>query len=376
MGELDRVVVLGTGGGALTTAAELGLAGVEVTVADLPRFAANLAPVEEAGGIEITVREQPELGVRLAPVAGTSTDPAAAATGASVVIISVPSFGHRPFADLLAPVLEDGQMVLWVGEGGGAFTMVAALRDVGRRPAVLLGETNSLPYGGAHVDGPGSVSTMRKTGGTYIAGLPTAATDEVAGVAARVWPWVAPAHNAWETVLLNFNAIDHVATMVMNLGRAQGTTETMLLWGEGASPAVANVIGAVDDEYSAMRAALDLPVDKTYEDFLVEQGLVDHRRKTIHGTIHASTLVATTFQCGPDALEHRFIAEDVPYSLNLGSSIAGELGVAVPVIDGLISIASAAAGRDYRAEGRTVADWGLAGAGRDGLLAAVADGWW
>lgn len=376
MSRPDRAVVLGSGGGALTIAAELAIAGTEVTLADLPRFAGGLEPVEDAGGVMVSFRDEPELGARLGPVAATSTDPATAISGAPLIIVSVPSFGHRPFAELLAPVLEDDQMLLWVGEGGGAFTTVAVLREIGRRPAIKLGETNSLPYGGAHVDGPGSTSAKRKTGGTYISGMPTDTTGEVAAVAADIWPWVEPATNAWETVLLNFNAIDHVATMVTNLGRIEGDTGTMLLWGDGASPGVANVIAAVDDEYTAMRSALGLPTELRYEDFLVGQGMVDRKRETIHGTIHASLLVEAQFQCGPRALEHRFITEDVPYSLVLASSLAAELDVAVPVIDGLIAIASAAAGRDYRSEGRSLADWGLEGSARDGLLQAVADGWW
>ena len=376
MSQPDRAVVLGSGGGALTIAAELGLSGVEVTLADLPRFAPGLEPVDAAGGVNVTFRDQPELGTRLAPVAATSTEPASAVANAPLVIVSVPSFGHRPFAELMAPVLEDGQMLIWVGEGGGSFTTVAALREIGRRPALKLGETNSLPYGGAHVDGPGSANAMRKTGGTYVAGLPTAVTDDVAAVATGIWPWVESAANAWETVLLNFNAIDHVATMVTNLGWVQGRTGTMLLWGDGASPGVANVIGAVDDEYTAMRRALGLPTELRYEDFLVRQGIVDRKRETIHATIHASLLAEAKFQCGPNALEHRFIAEDVPYSLVLASSLARELDVSVPVIDGLIAIASAAARLDYRGDGRSLADWGLEGAGPGGLLRAVSDGWW
>lgn len=112
------------------------------------------------------------------------------------MIISVPSFGHKPFAELLAPVLEDGQTVMWVSEGGGAFESVAALRRIGRRPAVKLAETNTLPYNGSMVDAPGSVSTAHKIGGTYVSGLPTRVTEEVAQIASQIWPWAEPATNA------------------------------------------------------------------------------------------------------------------------------------------------------------------------------------
>jgi opine dehydrogenase len=201
-------------------------------------------------------------------------------------------------------------------------------------------------------------------------------TEEAAQIAAQIWPWAEPATNAWETILLNYNAIDHVATVATNLGSLQNRSDTTLLWGEGASPGVVNVIEAVDADYLTLRRALGLPTELRYEDYLVCQGVAKEKGETLHDTIHASDLAKAQFQCGPGALDHRYIAEDVPYSLVLASSLATELGVAVPVIDGLIEIVSAAAGKDYRAEGRTLADWGLDGAGRNGLLQAVDDGWW
>ncbi len=376
MSAVERAVVLGSGGGALTIAAELGLAGADVTLADLPRFGDQLEPVAEAGGILISYRDRPELGVQLGPVVATSTDPAAAIAGIPLVLVSVPSFGHRPFAELLAPVLEDGQMLMWVSEGGGAFETVAALKRIGRHPAVKLAETNTLPYGGSLVDGPGSVSTVQKIGGTYVAGLPTRVTEEAAEIASQIWPWAEAATNAWETVLVNYNAIDHVATVATNLGSLQNRSDTTLLWGEGASPGVVNVIEAVDGDYLTLRGALGLPTELRYHDYLIRQGVAAEKGKTLHDTIHASDLAKGSFQCGPGALDHRYIAEDVPYSLVLASSLARELGVAVPVIDGLIAIVSAAASKDYGAEGRTLADWGLEGVGHDGLLEAVANGWW
>lgn len=370
----DRAVVLGSGGGAMTIAAELGLAGVEVTLADQPRFFAGVEAVAAARGVRVSFENVGE--ERLAPIDRTSNDPATAIKGAALVIVSVPSFGHRPLAELIASRLEDGQTILWVGEGGGSFTTVAALRSAGRRPTIRLGDTNSLPYGGARLTGPGRVTALRKAGGTYLAGLPTAITTDLTSLASHLWPWLQPATNAWETLLLNFNAIDHVATVLTNLGTLETRTDTVRLWKEGASPGVARLIGAIDAEYVSLRRSLGLPVDLRYEDFLVAQGLVNGKGDSLHSTIQASLLAESEFQCGPATLEHRYITEDVPHSLVLASSLAREVGVEVPVIEGLISLASAAAGRDFRYEGRTLADWGLAGVGPEGLLAAADQGWW
>jgi opine dehydrogenase len=366
----QTAVVLGSGAGALTTSVELSGHGVDVTVADFPQFSAGIDAIADAGAVRMQCQWH---GDEVAPVAGTSTDPATAISGHRLIIVSVPSFGHKPFAELLAGALSDGQQVLWVGEGGGALSLATALRRAKRRPAVDIAETNSLPYG-ARVKGPALVSASRKTGGTVVAGLPPGSPLE--RIANRIWPWVTPAQNVWETVLLNFNAIDHVPPIVCNLGTIESRTGSMLLWGEGATPAVARVIEGVDSELLAIRAALGIVNDIGYARYLVEQGFAPEYKGSLYATLQASGFASSAFACGPDALTTRFITEDVPYAQVLMSSIGAELGVPTPTIDALITLASIAAQTDFRAEGRTLADFDLAGAGREGLLAAATDGWW
>ncbi len=77
---------------------------------------------------------------------------------------------------------------------------------------------------------------------------------------------------------------------------------------------------------------------------------------------------------GPEALQSRYLTEDIPYALVLASSIGSELGVETPVIDGLIAIGSTMLARDFRTEGRTLATLGLAGVGVEGLRRFAATG--
>lgn len=371
----ERAAVIGTGGGGLTIAAELSLRGVNVTLTDLPRFSEGLKAVAAGGGVKVTFRK--EGGEQFTPVAGTSDDPQTAIGDASLIIVSVPCYGHRPFAELLAPALQDGQTIIWAGEGGGSFTTIAALRELERRPEVILADTNSLPYAGAYVQEPGTVIATRKSGGTYVAALPAAATGEIYEITAELWPWIKPAQNVWETLLVNFNAIDHVAPMIGNLAPVENRRDRMKLWGEGLSPGVGRLIAAVDDEYAALRGALGLKVEKKYQDYLVEQGLVERKQGSVYETMKTSDLLMSVeFDCGPDALQHRFISEDVPYALVLASSLGDRVSVDTPVIDSLITIASIASEEDFWQEGRTLDSWGLGDANRDTLVQAVENGWW
>jgi opine dehydrogenase len=51
----------------------------------------------------------------------------------------------------------------------------------------------------------------------------------------------------------------------------------------------------------------------------------------------------------------------------LVASVADEVGVATPVIDGLVALGTAMTGRAFDAEARTLARLGLAGTGAAGL---------
>lgn len=369
----EKAVVLGTGGGSLTIAAELETLGTKVTLSDIKAFEDNLKAVERLGGIEITLNDASP---KLVPVHEVSYNPQNAAKNADLIIISVPCFGHQPFASLLAPILQDGQTVIWTGEGGGAFTTIAELRKVGRSPKVTVADTNSLPYGPARVQSPGVVKSVQKKGGTYIAAIPTNATNQVHELALQIWPIIKPSANVWETLLVNFNAIDHVATFMTNLGQVENRRDVMKFWGEGLSPGVGRIIEGVDNELAAIRRGLGLLVPKQYKDYSVEQGIAPKTYPTIYETLRNSSIIYADFQCGPDVLKHRYITEDVPFALVLASSIGDELGVGTPVIDSLVSLASAASETDFWKEGRTLKTWGLDGKGREGLNNAVDQGWW
>ena len=65
-------------------------------------------------------------------------------------------------------------------------------------------------------------------------------------------------------------------------------------------------------------------------------------------------------------LDHRYLTEDVGWSLILFTDLAAKLGVPTPVMDAVIQITSVVLARDLRGEGRRT----LATLGLDGLTAA------
>ena len=69
-------------------------------------------------------------------------------------------------------------------------------------------------------------------------------------------------------------------------------------------------------------------------------------------------------------LDHRYLTEDVGWSLILFTDLAAKLGVPTPVMDSVIQITSVVLGRDLRSEGlRTLATLGLDGLSPEELAA-------
>lgn len=367
---MARVTVLGGGAGGHAVAAEAVWAGHSVTLAELPEFASALAPLSATRTIEVLGRGPEPTTAKLDAV---TSDVGTAVGGADLVFVVAPCFGHEPMSRACAPHLRDGQTIVFLGEGSGSLVLRQVLREKAPRRDVLIGETNSLPYA-ARLRAPGRVQATRKRGGTLLAAYPSRRTPELVARVKPLWPAITPATNVLETILINFNAIDHVPAVVCNAGTLETRTTPCLLWGEGASPAVARVIEAVDDEILAIRGALGFPDRTRYRDFLVAQGLLETPQPTTYDALRNSLLAASVFHCGPDALKFRYITEDVPYAHVLIADLGRVAGVKTPVIDGLVALASALNATDYRASGRTLAGLGLGGLDREALVRLVSEG--
>ena len=138
------------------------------------------------------------------------------------------------------------------------------------------------------------------------------------------------------------------------------------MWGEGATPSVVRLIGAVDAELLAIRSELGFSDLRTYRDLLIAQGLAPD----VGGLFEVMRAGGITRSVRPSGttsdLRHRVDLE-VPYSLVLASSIGQAVGIDTPVIDGLIALADTMVGTGDRSSGRTLTSLGLGGLTADGL---------
>jgi opine dehydrogenase len=286
--------------------------------------------------------------------------------GAELVLLVGPAYSTEPLAALAGPHLtSDMAVLICPGSCAGA---IAFKRTVGLAlddPHPVVGETSTLPYA-VRVTEPGVVNVFHElTSGVYLAGLPSSGTDRLHALVSEVWPAVERAESVFQTTLQNGNPVIHPAVTLLNAGLLERTGGRFLFYEEGVTAGVGRLIEAVDSERLAIAAGLGVTI--LSEPALgVRQG---YMREANYSTGYSS---APGFLgiAAQSRLNHRYLTEDVGYSLVFLSDLAARLGVPTPVIDAVIAIASVVLAREFRAEGkRTMSTLGLDGMSPEQLAA-------
>jgi opine dehydrogenase len=346
-----RVAVIGAGNGGLASAFDFAQHGHEVSLFAPAQFGHHLAPVAEAGGITATGDLE-----GFAPIRYAGTDRAEAMDGAELVVLVGPAYSTEVVAGLTAPHLTDGMAVLICpGSCAGA---IAFKRSAGLEledDRYVVGETSTLPYA-VRITGPATINVFLKLAtGVYLAALPRAGTDRLYDLVKDVWPAVEKADSVFQTTLQNGNPVIHPAVTLLNAALLERTGGGFLFYEEGVTESVGRMIEAVDNERLAIAAALGVTI--LSEPALgVRQGyMLEENYST--GYSQAPGFLGIAAQ---SKLDHRYLTEDVGYSLTFMADLGARLGVATPVMDAVITVASVVLARDFRGEGaRTLTTLGL-----------------
>src|SRR4051812_31826215 len=356
-----RVAVLGAGNGGLAAAFDFAQHGHQVALYSAPEYDTNVVAVNEAGGISASG----DL-AGFAPVRYSGTDAGEAMDGAGLVVLVGPAYGTEALAADAAPHLREGMAVLVCPgscAGAIAFKRAAGLELEDER--ILVGESSTLPYA-VRVTDPGAINVFLKlTTGVYLAALPRAGTGRLLELVQDTWPAVEPADSVFQTTLQNGNPVIHPAVTLLNAGLLERTGGGFLFYEEGVTESVGRLIEAVDRDRLAIAARLGVTI--LSEPALgVRQGYMrEENYSTGYSTAPGFLGIGAQSQ-----LDHRYLTEDVGYSLVFLADLAGRVGVEVPTMEALITMASVVLGRDFRAEGaRTLATLGLDGMSPDELAA-------
>jgi opine dehydrogenase len=356
-----RVAVLGAGNGGVASAFDFAQHGHEVSLFATPEFGTNVVAVNEAGGITATGDLE-----GFAPIRYSGHDAGEAMAGAELVVVVGPAYSTEPLAEAAGPHLVDGMAVLVCpGSCGGAIAFKHAAGLALDDERCVVGETHTLPYA-VRVIAPGVINVFLKLAtGVFLAGLPRAGTDRLYELVKGVWPAIEKAESVFQTTLQNGNPVIHPAVTLLNTGLLERTGGGFLFYEEGVTEAVGRLIEAVDEERQAIAAALGITILSDPALGMRQGYMLEENYSTGYSTAPGFLGIAAQSQ-----LDHRYLTEDVGYSLVFLTDLASRLGVGTPVMDAVITTASVVLARDLRAEGsRTVSTLGLDGFTREQLAA-------
>lgn len=187
-----------------------------------------------------------------------------------------------------------------------------------------------------------------------VAALPAHLTPDVLAVTNKCLPFFVAGDNVLKTGLDNIGAIFHPALTILNAAWIEERHGDFEYYLEGASPAVAQILEAMDRERVAVASALGVGVHTAREWLYLAYGAAG---KNLYEALQANPGYIGIK--APNRLEHRYLIEDVPMSLVPIASLGDHLGVPVLAIQTFIHLASLLHQRDYWAEGRTVDRLGL-----------------
>jgi opine dehydrogenase len=366
----QALTVLGGGNTAFAVAANLALRGYAVTLYEHPAFAELLDPIRQSATIRLVgVAEQGK--GKIAHI----TDNLSEALANDLLLLIVPAYAHKPFAELCAPHLRDGHMIVITPGTLGALEFAQIVRAAGNTSDIAFAETDTAPYV-CRKTAPDTATIWGVVSALGLGVYPATKTEAVADAVAEIFTTngrtgaptaITPYPNVLVSGLCAMNPVVHPAGVLMNAGRVEYSRGDFYFYEEGVTPTVAQVIYGVDGERRAIGRALGfdlLPVDAAFH--AAGFGPKGDLWATINGSRMLTQLRA------PGAINTRWLTEDIPYGLGAWSRLAAQLGVATPLMDALVTLASVALGQDFRQVTRTPEKLGLAGMDVGEMLRYVA----
>ena len=356
-----RIAIVGAGNAGCAHAAVLARDGHSVALlkTSFAMHDANFEAIAASHRIEIEDRDGH---TETATLETVTRDAASALVGAEVVFVMVQTAFHAQVARLVLAHAQDARLILVIpGYMGSLFFRSAATRGT------IIAEGESTPYD-ARIVAPGKVRILFKNVRNALSFYPFHARQQGLELAASlVDTYTALRENAVDSALHNPNLIVHTVGAIMSASRIEYARGEFWMYREGFTPAVWNLVEALDAEKRSVLTAYGCePLS-----YLEACKFRNEADEQVDAREVFERYARTGGPKGPDAVDSRYITEDVPMGLCLMRSLADAAGLSVPVSDALITIAGGLLARDLRAQSRTLASFGFDGLPADEVLRRV-----
>jgi len=356
-----KIAVLGGGNGAHMMAADMALKGHEVRMFEMPQYKRNMAKVFETKEIKVegVVKDTAKLDV-------VTDDIDEAVKGAEIICMVTPAFAHADYARLLKGHVNKDQVLITFP---GAFAALVIKHIFGDEECPVLVDSNNLPYD-ARILEPGTVTCFGRTL-INIAFFPAEAKDKYLGMLTdALFPFQRVYGDVLEAGLSIVNPAWHSGSCLFNISNIERPEFTFFLYEHGWTPSAVKLDMVLDRERKDIGDAFgyDLHPMEDFGGMPVNAYTWQELYKAGHGDISLTQI------CGPNDIWNRYLTEDGPFGLVPWASIGELVGVEPKMINSIIDIYNVIHETDWRKNGMTVEDLGLAGMSVDQITNYVKTG--
>ena len=347
----SKVSIVGAGPAGFALAADLERCGTSVLVYSHPTHLRHASSVADKGCLHASGALEGATQLRV------TSDMRDVVDFSRTIVITVPSTGQETVLQELKRFALRRHTLVAVP--GNLFSLVAAAE----LEAECIVETNLAPYSCRMHEG--ELVVLGKKNLVLVAALQrknlsSAFREKIQRIFPMELKWC---RNVMEVCLSNINGVFHPPMMLMNVGRIESTAGDFLLYRDGLTLSVANIILAVDRVRRKIGEAFGFRLKS-----------VIAVSNECYGQ-HFTDLVDLAQNSGPHKelkappnLDNRNISEDVPNLLVLWHSLAEKLGIDASPIRAVIMLAEMATGIDYTRTGRTLEKLHLGDLSRSELI--------
>lgn len=363
---MEKITIIGGGNGGFAAAADLTIRGNQVTLFELPQFAAGLAEAIKRGGIEMEAFPGNGLEGGFANIHKFTTNIKEAVDASDILMVIAPSYSLNTMAPLIVPYLRDGQIVaLCPGNFGGALFFYNQLKKSGNPAKVWFADFSCMMYA-TRKKTPSSVWVRGYKHNLGVAILPGKGGDAAFERLKGIYPYIKKYSNTIVTGMSNINTTLHTSLMLLNAACIDNQEDRLFYRECTTAPSLDNLLEALDKERQQLNVLDGVYVPSLVEivkDWYGHQGAVgDTMVELQHSLPHFA------YSPMPKTMNYRYVTEDVPYGLIPCATFLEQMGFKHKLFSALADILCAVCGKDFYKEARTMEELGIAGMDINRLL--------
>lgn len=343
-----RIAVIGAGNGGQAISAFLASEGAHVRLYDYN--AGKVSELNRKGNV-IELCGALQLAAELSLI---SSELEPVVRDAEMILLTTTANAHGIIARQLAPLLEDGQVIILnPGRTGGALEFRNVLVQEKCQAAVYVAEAQTLVYACRLVEN-GKVNIIGIKDNVLLSALPSSDTEHVLSKIGTYYDCFRPAENVLRTSLENIGAIFHPCILLLNAATIDRNHDFWFY--RDVTPQIAGFVERFDAERLAVGRAYGIELlgvsdwisfayPDTKGDTLCEKMVNNPAYRDIKS---------------PSTIFTRQLTEDIPTGVLPMMELGRAAGLEMPLMNAMVDMCSALLGVDFRS-GRSLANLGLKG---------------